>query len=29
MYRVLNVDKNQKLIVWFGCTLRDECFEPN
>jgi len=29
MHRVLNVDENKKLIAQFGCTLRDERFEPN
>jgi hypothetical protein len=29
MHGVLNMDKNQKLIVQFDCTLQDERFEPN
>jgi hypothetical protein len=29
MHEVLNVDKIKKLIAQFGCTLRDERFEPN
>ena len=29
MYGVLNVDEIKKLIAQFGCTLRDERFEPN
>ena len=29
MHGVLNVDKIKKLIAQFGCTLRDERFEPN
>jgi hypothetical protein len=29
MHEVLNVVEIKKLIVQFGCTLRDERFEPN
>jgi hypothetical protein len=29
IYGVLNVDEIKKLIAQFGCTLRDERFEPN
>jgi hypothetical protein len=29
MHGVLNVDEIKKLITQFGCTLRDESFEPN
>ena len=29
MHGVLNIDEIKKLIAQFGCTLRDERFEPN
>jgi hypothetical protein len=29
MYEVLNAHEIKKLIIQFGCTLRDERFEPN
>ena len=29
MYEVLNIVKKTKLIAQFGCTQKDESFEPN